>query len=101
MARGDELLRAQQQRRDAVGFTEEARRAVGVFIAAEDDGQKVLLFCRLFAACRGNGMSLIVLGEVFERELNVARVGDEGAAALHGCFLALAGQEHDARVLAV
>ena len=42
VARGHKLLRAQQQRRDAVGLAEEARRAVGIFIAAEDNGQKIL-----------------------------------------------------------
>ena len=46
-------------------------------------------------------MGFVVLGEVFECELDVARVGDEDAAALHRCLLALAGQQNDARVLAV
>ena len=99
-ARGHELLRAQQQRCDVIGLLEETRRAVGVFIAAEDNGQKVL-FCFFAAARRRGGMGFVVLGEVFECELDVARVGDEDAAALHRCLLALSGQQDDARVLAV
>ena len=99
-ARGHELLRAQQQRCDVIGLLEETRRAIGVFIAAEDDGQKVL-FCLFAAARRRGGMDLVVFGEVFECELDVARVGDKDAAALHRCLFSLAGQQNDARVLAV
>ena len=46
-------------------------------------------------------INLVVFGEVFECELDVARVGDEDAAALHRCLFSLAGQQNDARVLAV
>ena len=44
MPRGDELLRAKQQRRDlGICLAEQARGAVGVFIAAQNDGQEVML----------------------------------------------------------
>ena len=100
VARGHKLLRAQQQRCDAVGLAEEARRAIGIFIAAEDDGEEILF--HLFAAAPGRcGVRGVVLSKVFLRQLHVGGVGNVGAAALHRRLLALAGQEDDARVLAV
>ena len=99
-ARWHELLRAQQQRRDVIGLLEEARRAVGIFIAAEDDGQKIL-FHLLAAAALLDGMQDIVLGEIFLRQLHVGGIGDKGAAALHRRLFTLAGQQDDASILAV
>ena len=100
MARGNELLRAKQQRRDAIRLLKEPRRTVGVLVAAEDDGEKVLPL-PLARERGGDGMRRVVLGEVFERQLHVARVGNENAAALHRRLLALAGEQKDARAAIV